>query len=218
MHATKSEILAQLKRNHGATVDELASALDLAPMTVRQHLTTLERDDLVRAEEVRRPTGRPHYLYRLTVDGHRHVADGYDRLLALIVAQAGSANGASNGHAVVDHGPALFHAAAEALADRHHDEVRRLSVKERMDRATTILRNHGGFAEWRETDDGFEILDYGCVYRSTVGGDGPCPWHVPFLERLLDASVLSGEAALECNACCRYVVPSTSDALTRGPS
>ena len=89
MHSTKTDILALLKRNDGATVDEISSALGLAPMTVRQHLTALERDALVSGQEVRRPTGRPHFRFRLTEDGHRRVSDGYDRLLALLVTAAG---------------------------------------------------------------------------------------------------------------------------------
>jgi len=59
MHSTKTEILAHLKRNDGSTVDGIASSLNLAPMTVRQHLMALERDGMVRAEEVRRFVGRP---------------------------------------------------------------------------------------------------------------------------------------------------------------
>ena len=64
MHSTKTEILAHLKRNDGSTVDGIASSLNLAPMTVRQHLMALERDGAVRSEEVRRATGRPaHALF-----------------------------------------------------------------------------------------------------------------------------------------------------------
>src|SRR5579859_6372492 len=53
MHSTKSQILAALKRQGGCSVDELAVTLGLAPMTVRQHLATLERDALVGSTEER---------------------------------------------------------------------------------------------------------------------------------------------------------------------
>jgi predicted ArsR family transcriptional regulator len=69
LHSTKSLILAFIKRNWRSTVDELAQALGLAPMTVRQHLTAPQCDDLLEAEPVRRATGRPHYIYRLTRRG-----------------------------------------------------------------------------------------------------------------------------------------------------
>jgi len=73
LHSTKSLILAFIKRNGGSTVDELAQALAL--MTVRQHLTAPQCDDLLEAEPVRRATGRPHYIYRLT----RRGADALER-------------------------------------------------------------------------------------------------------------------------------------------
>ena len=50
MNDTKGEILALLKRTGGHSVNELASTLTLAPITIRQHLTRLERDGLLLSE------------------------------------------------------------------------------------------------------------------------------------------------------------------------
>ena len=66
MISTKSEILALLKRNGRHSVGELAQELKLAPVTIRQHLTHLERDGLVVAERGSDSAGRSHYLFRLT--------------------------------------------------------------------------------------------------------------------------------------------------------
>jgi predicted ArsR family transcriptional regulator len=205
MHSTKTEILAHLKRNDGSTVDGIASSLNLAPMTVRQHLTALERDGAVRAEEVRRPTGRPHFHYRLTDDGHRRLSEGYDRLVALLVEQAGNLR--PNGHSPDGQRSALFRAAAEALAERHAAEVRALGPAEQAARAVAILRMHGGFSEQHADGGDFEIRDFGCVYRETVSRHGRCEWHETFLTSLLDADVIAIDGADgECIACCRYKV------------
>src|SRR3989337_651693 len=83
--STKGQILAFLKRNGGSTVDDLASALGLAGMTVRQHLTMLERDDLVASRKVRRPPGRPHYVYTLTPRGHGTFPRRYDHLAQMML-------------------------------------------------------------------------------------------------------------------------------------
>jgi predicted ArsR family transcriptional regulator len=209
MHSTKTEILSLLKRIDGSTVDELASALKLAPMTVRQHLTALERDALVVAVEVRRATGRPHYLYRLTGDGHRHVLDGHDRMLALLVEQVGACEAAAFTAMPPQHRRAeLFSLAAAALAARHRSEVKALRGTGRIDRAVAILRTHGGFAEWQHAADGaVELRDYGCAYRATVGADGPCAWHETFLSALLDVEIRTADAPADCAACCRYLIP-----------
>jgi predicted ArsR family transcriptional regulator len=212
MHSTKTEILALLKRSDGASVDEISSALGLASMTVRQHLTALERDGLARGEEVRRPMGRPHFRFRLTEDGHRRVADGYDRLLGLLVAAAGDLDGASPDGVR----RALFRTAAESLAARHRAEFDSLPAAPRLERVVAVLRAHGGFAEYHQHADAFEVRDFNCVFRSTVAGDGPCEWHEPFLRAALGECV---EAAPEpgdpCAACCRYVVPAAA-LITKG--
>jgi predicted ArsR family transcriptional regulator len=205
MHSTKTEILAHLKRNDGSTVDGIASSLNLAPMTVRQHLTALERDGAVRAEEVRRPTGRPHFHYRLTDDGHRRLSEGYDRLVALLVEQAGNLQ--PNGHSPDGQRSALFRAAARALAERHAAEVRALPPAEQAARAVAILRMHGGFSEQHPDGDAFEIRDFGCVYRETVSRHGRCDWHETFLTELMDADVTAIDGGdSDCIAGCRYTV------------
>lgn len=208
MHSTKSEILALLKRLDGSTVDELASALKLAPMTIRQHLTALERDDLVLAEGVRRPAGRPHYLYRLTGDGHRRVADGYDRMLALLVAQVGRMDPADFEEASPDQRRArLFEKTASALAQRYLSEVRSLTGDEQPARIVALLKEYGGFAEWHALDGAFEVRDFNCVYRAAVGTVVACAWHETLLTAMLGADVRAAADTEDCAACCRYIIP-----------
>ncbi len=208
MHSTKTEILALLKRNDGSTVDELASSLGLAPMTVRQHLTALERDLLVRAEEVRRHTGRPHHLYRLTVDGHRSTIDGHDRMLALLVEQVGTLEPEDiAGIAPGARRARLFHNAAISLAERHAADVRALSGTDRIAKVVAILRSHGGFAEWHDLGAMWEVRDFACVYRAVVGGGGPCDWHETFLSSVMSVEIRVAESPTGCADCCRYLIP-----------
>lgn len=210
MHSTKSEILALLKRSDGASVDDLSHALGLASMTVRQHLTALERDGLVLAGEVRRATGRPHFSYRLTDDGHRRVSEGYDRLLALLVAEAGHPDPAAvNGGSSQDRRRALFRRAGAVLGERHRDEIRPLAPQARVERMATVLRSHGGFADWHAAPDGaHELRDFNCVFRATVGSDGACDWHDAFIAAIVGAPVAAAPAAGDgCAACCRYIIP-----------
>ncbi len=203
MHSTKTEILALLKRSDGASVDEISASVGLASMTVRQHLTALERDDLVRAQEVRRATGRPHFRYRLTDNGHRSISQGYDRLVALLVDAVGVENGTVEG-ARRD----LFRRAAEALAGRHRVEIEMLAGKERVERIVAILRSHGGFAEFHELEGAFELRDFSCVFRSILGSAGPCEWHETFLLITLGEGVEPAPAPGDgCAACCRYTIP-----------
>jgi predicted ArsR family transcriptional regulator len=209
MHSTKTNILALLKRSDGSTVDDLASALGLAPMTVRQHLMALERDRLVRTAEVRRPTGRPHYRYALTDAGHRSVSDGHDRMLALLVEHAGALEPSDVSGDPAARRAGLFRRAAEALAESHAPELRSLAWDARMERVVEILRSFGGFADWHHLGDGtYELRDFSCVFRATVGDCVPCAWHGVFLAAVLGVSVRALDGPADCGDCCRFVIAS----------
>jgi len=213
MHSTKTEILTLLKRSDGATVDDLSTSIGLASMTVRQHLVALERDALVSAEEVRRATGRPHFRYRLTDEGHRRISDGYDRLVALLLDEAGCLEpGELSGPTPQDRRNALVRRAARALAARHRADVAAVRGPEKLDRLVAILRSYGGFAEWHACDEGYELRDFNCIIRENVGS-GHCEWHQTFLSEVLDASIRREQRPEDgCAICCRYVIASPRSA------
>lgn len=62
---TRAQILQLLRRQGQMTAAELSDALGIGAVGVRQHLALLDRDDLVRANGVRRGVGRPSHLYML---------------------------------------------------------------------------------------------------------------------------------------------------------
>ena len=65
METTRQTILGILRRRQ-ATVGDLTTELGLAPATIRRHLDILARDGHVDVSQVRRRTGRPHYLFSLS--------------------------------------------------------------------------------------------------------------------------------------------------------
>jgi predicted ArsR family transcriptional regulator len=218
MHSTKTEILTLLKRSDGATVDDLSTSIGVASMTVRQHLVALERDALVQAEEVRRATGRPHFRYRLTDDGHRSLSDGYDRLVALLLEEAGCLDPGELAGSAEDRRNALVRRAARALAQKHRAGVAALAGAARMERIVSILRTYGGFAEFHQHEDGFELRDFNCIIRENVGA-GPCEWHHTFLAEVLDAQVRLAQRPEDgCAICCRYVITPSTTGANRGAS
>jgi predicted ArsR family transcriptional regulator len=66
----QQQLLALLLNNKaGLTVDNLSAQLQITRNAVRQHLTALERDDLVRRGETKPSGGRPEQLYLLSNRG-----------------------------------------------------------------------------------------------------------------------------------------------------
>ncbi len=209
MQSTKKHILSFLKRNGGSSVDDLACALGLAQMTVRQHLTALERDGLVTSGEVRRATGRPHHVFALAEKAEEEIfPKRYDRLANLLLAEVGSLESAEIAGLTEDEKRRLlFRKMTKRVAGEHAPRLAGKTLPERVELVTAILETEGGFAEWRHSAAGFEIIDYNCVYRKVAkANDQVCDWHVSLLGHLLGREVSCSQFAKHGDDCCRFLV------------
>jgi predicted ArsR family transcriptional regulator len=207
VHSTKTLILAFIKRNGGGTVEELAQALDLASMTVRQHLVTLQRDDLLQAEPVRRATGRPHYVYRLTQRGDDTFPKRYDRLAQALLREVSTLESSEiEGLAPGEKVSLVLRRVAEGLANEYAPLVRGRALEDQVAAVTEILHADGGFAEWEKAGNGYVIRDYNCLFnRAPLQDSHGCQWHFYFLSKMLGPR-LRFEPVEGCGDCCRYVI------------
>ena len=212
MQTTKQQLLVLLKRTGAVTVDEAAGALSVASMTARQHLVGLERDGLVVAEKVRRLTWRPHYLYTLTPKGEEMFPRRFDLFAQVLLEEVGALNANDfDGLAPEAKQSLLVQRTADRLAERFRPRVDDRSLAARVASVTDVLHFIGGFAEWRETDDGYEIRDYNCVFaRLAPAQRSGCPWHVRLLTGLLSWPVSHEIVDTGHVHCCRYLVERSS--------
>jgi len=210
MSDTKSEILALLKRNGGHSVNELAEALDLAPITIRQHLTRLQRDGLLISEPRANGNGRPHYVFQLSAKAEAE-AFPYrtDRIVELLIREIGHLDG-SDLAGLSERGKTLFvlDRLARRLADEFAPLISEWPLRERVVFVTEVMRNDGGFAEWEETERGFEIRDYNCLFHRLLES-GVCEWHRKFLKEMLGDDVRVQPRAGVDN-CCGYEILSVA--------
>jgi len=212
MTGTKGEILALLKRNGGHSVGELAAALRLAPITVRQHLTRLQRDALVVRELAGRPQGRSFYVFRLTAKAHAAAFPRRsDRLAELLVREIGLLEaGDIEGRSARDKVSVVLQRLADRLADDFAPLVRDWQLEERVAFVTEVMHADGGFAEWGAVEQGYEIRDFNCLF-ARLFQDGTrsevCEWHRTFLTRMLGAEVRVSPCP-DAGRCCRFIVES----------
>src|SRR5499426_3205160 len=82
--STRGQIVTILRRSP-CTVDELAEQLNLTDNAVRAHLSTLERDGLVRQSGLRRGPRKPHFTYVLTPEADKLFPKAYDALLNQLI-------------------------------------------------------------------------------------------------------------------------------------
>lgn len=212
IQTTKSQILALLKRSGGSTVDELASALELARMTIRQHLATLERDNLITAHEVRRPTGRPHFVYSLTDKGEETFPKRYDRLADMIIDEVALLDSSEiEGLSSTEKKALLFRKLARRIAGQYAQQLEGESLEERVSAVVDILQAESGFAEWHKLPGGFEIVGYNCPYRRVAESqDEVCVWHLELLSQLLGGRVRAAEFQSRGADCCRFIVETSA--------
>ena len=206
MNDTKAEILALLKRTGGHSVNEIASRLALAPITIRQHLTRLERDGLLLSEPKANGNGRPHYVFRLSAKAQAE-AFPYrsDRLVELLIKEIGYLDGSElQGLSERKRMLLLLERLAERLASEYAPVLEDWPVQERVVFVTEVMQSDGGFAEWEKTERGFEIRDFNCLFHRLLDGD-VCEWHSTFLKNVLGED-LSVEPCATDENCCHYEI------------
>lgn len=207
-NSTKSRVLALLKRSGGSTVDDLTRLLGLAPMTIRQHLTALQRDGLISAREVRRPTGRPHFVFTLTADGEETFPRRYDVLAEMILDEIAflrprdleNVDAAGRRRIVLER-------VAERTAAGYRDRFDGKALSERVRLLAELLQEESGFAEYESTEKGYEVRDYNCVFHKLARSDSEvCHWHLTLMRTLIGADVLHDRSIWAGAECCRFLI------------
>jgi predicted ArsR family transcriptional regulator len=212
MQTTKQQILIVLKRAGSCTVEEAAGVLAVASMTARQHLVGLERDGLVQAEKVKGLTGRPHFLYKLTPKGEDLFPRRYDVLAKLMLEEVCSLDATKISSCDPEERKALvITGVADRLVADYLPRAEGRPLAERVALATELLGVMGGFAEWREAGNAYEIKDYNCIFAKIGPAENSdCPWHVRLLTRLVESPVQHELISNGHGQCCRYVISNGS--------
>lgn len=160
MQATRERILKILKERGQATVKELSEALDLTTVTIRHHLDTLRRENLVAAPTVRhrKAPGRPQHVYSLTQDASDFFPKRYEPLIDLVFDELRSQLSTEQFRHITERIGKRIAADAEVPADS--------DLRERVALAADFLDERGYMARWEETATGeFLIHIANCPYE-----------------------------------------------------
>jgi len=161
LETTRGRIVALLRRGT-RTVDELADHVGMTDNAVRAHLTSLERDGLVRQEGTRRPAGpgKPATLYEIHPEAEPLFSAAYSPVLTTML------------DVLVDELP---RARADALL---REAGRRLAAgvggrasgtaTERVHAAAAVLTALGGEVEVVKEDGALTIRGCGCPLSAAV--------------------------------------------------
>jgi predicted ArsR family transcriptional regulator len=177
-------------------------------MTVRQHLSALERDGLVQSREERQRTGRPHHVFNLSEQGLERFPKRYDRFADLALQEVAFLDAEEiAGLSAEDKKKLLLSKMAERVFQQHAPRVSGKSLDARVAEVADILHEEGGFAEWTTSGSAYEIVDYNCVYRRVAEShEDVCDWHVQLLAKLLGQKVECSQFMSRGADCCRFVI------------
>jgi predicted ArsR family transcriptional regulator len=175
METSRQTILNILRRRQ-ATVEQLTSELGLAPATVRRHLDILARDGHVNISQVRRKTGRPHYLFALSEKGEelfpKHYVRITNRLIEEIVALTREETAGRGGGDLAD---LVFEKMAQRLAQRIVPRIHGSTLGERLASATEALAEEGIVFDVEGAREGYLLVGHGCPCpRSASDGGQAC--------------------------------------------
>jgi predicted ArsR family transcriptional regulator len=187
---TRTKIMDLLRRRREATIDDLTTALDLAPATIRRHLDILQRDGYVTVRPVRRETGRPHYAFSMTEAGEdlfpRHYVRITSRLIEEILALGPEDTAGRSGH---DLAAVIFDRMAQRLVKAYGPRISG-ALDERLRQVARLLAGEGLSLEVEQHDGEWFIVGSGCpCQRVTRGESEGCSHDERLLQALLRADV-----------------------------
>ncbi len=154
LESTRGRIL-DLLRAKEQTVNDLAAVLDLTDNAVRAHLSSLERDGLVRQAGTQPGFRRPHVTYALTVESEQIFPKAYGPLLDLLL-------GVLSRRLSPKELRAAMRDVGKMLAANHLLDVEDKTRKQRIKAALRILKDLGGSATFHESEGKHFIRGNGC--------------------------------------------------------
>lgn len=200
MKSTRDRILQTLLRRPRSTINELAEAVGINPISVRHHLTNLQVEGLVTAEEERHGVGRPRLVYFLTEDGLEKFPTRYLRLTNRLLEQMKE----KLPQPMIGE---LFKEVATHLAAEHQEQLKGLSVEQRLDALGELLAEEGFIVEWERKGDEYHIHEITCPYLQ-IGQSHPevCMVDQTLISQMLAVPTEKIQCILSGATHCTYVV------------
>jgi predicted ArsR family transcriptional regulator len=200
MDGSRLEILRIINESPNTTVNGIAKALGLAPISVRYHLNLLERDGLIAIKKVRGAVGRPFNTYAITEGGRERLPHAYDLLAERMLTQIKQFS--TPGQIEM-----MFRGMAETITADRSRHLAGSSVQEKIDNLVELLGAKGFLAHWEELNGDFVLKEYNCPYQH-VRQHHPeiCEMDKQIISNILHAPVDLDTCIAHGDDCCTYHV------------
>lgn len=201
MKSTRERIMQTLLANPRSTIIDLARVVGINAISVRHHLSSLQAESLVSAEEERHGVGRPRLVYSLTEQGLERFPTRYFRLTNRLLDQ------------LKDTLPApavekIFTAMAESLAKEHSAGLEDMNTEQRLNLIKELLASEGFQVEWHTDEENIHIRETTCPYFH-VGQEHPevCAVDQTLISSVLQVPAEKVQCVLKGDTSCAYIIP-----------
>lgn len=200
MKSTRDRILQTLLEKPRSTINALADAVGINPISVRHHLTNLQMEGLVEAQEERHGVGRPRLVYMLTDEGTERFPTRYMQLTTRLLSQM---KDTMPGPVVAN----LFNHLADDLASKYSSDVQKLSMEERLNLVKETLELEGFNIQWEKKDGQYVIHEISCpYYQIGVAHPEVCTVDQTLISKMMALPVNKVKCILTGDAHCTYVI------------
>ncbi|MFO8036198.1 MAG: winged helix-turn-helix transcriptional regulator [Anaerolineales bacterium] len=203
---TRERVLKNLLLKQHCTINELAEAVGINPISVRHHVNKLEAEGLIISEEERHGVGRPRLVYSLTSEGMEHFPKRYLDLTLRILDQM---EDNLSQKAVNDILKDVAVEMAEELTK--NIDVNSLSMEERLQFLKDVMTSEGYTVKLMEKDDAYHLIEASCPYHH-VGETHPeiCVIDQELISRFFTVPPKRITCILEGDSQCTYIIPKTT--------
>lgn len=205
---TRSAVLQAIKVGNRITVDEVADAVGVSPVTVRHHLNALMADGAIVSESVRTGIGRPFHVYFLTEAGEELFPKKYFSLSTRLL-------GELKEQFPPEMVNQLFESVVGKIVEEHRSEFEGLNTEKRLDYLIGLLSAEGFIANWEKTtDDQYIIKEHSCPYIG-IGQehDEICGFDTALIRAVMETEIEKKSCMLDGSDCCEFTLATTTTTI-----
>lgn len=155
------EVLELLRKKRGISAEAIGAELGITANAVRQHLTNLEREGLVRSQAQRNPRGRPSLLFSLTEQADSYFPKRYGQLATMVLTEVQEMGG-----------PEALDQIFQRIAQRHAahlaPSLEGLTFEKKLAQVVNWIARAGTLADYEEGPDGVVVSIHNCPFRNTA--------------------------------------------------
>ena len=180
MKSTREKVLRTLVTNPRSTIVEIAKSVGINAISVRHHLTSLQADGFIDAEEERHGVGRPRLVYFLTESGQENFPKRYFRLTNRLLEQMKKTLSDEDFKKI-------FKNMADDISEKYEPKIASLNFEEKLDLLKKVMANEGYDIHWLKLNNEYEIQEVTCPFYQ-IGKDHP---EICLFDQSLIANMLS---------------------------